>query len=140
MNTIVGELIEGPLRRTRPVVLLVEDEPLVALIAEENLHAIGYEPVVTGNAAGAMSAVEAGLQPSFAVIDMGLPDARGDELVKRLRGLRPDLPVVIVSGYAESELRARFVGAAGVAIVTKPYSEADLARATRSLGLAGVEG
>jgi len=124
--------------RPLPVVLLVEDEPLVAMVAEENLRSIGYEPVLAINAASALSAVTDGLDPSFAVIDMGLPDARGDELVHRLRAVRPSLPVVIVSGYAESDLRAKFVGDTTVAIVTKPYSEAQLARATRSLGLACV--
>jgi len=135
-----GGSVEHKEDEALPVVLLVEDEPLVAMVAEENLRSIGYEPTLAVSAAAALAAMEAGLEPAFAVIDIGLPDARGDELVHRLRVLRPTLPVVIVSGYAESELQAKFVGDAGVAIVTKPYTEAQLARATRSLGLACAEG
>ena len=86
-------------------------------------------------AAAAVSAIRDGLQPAFAMIDMGLPDARGDELVRELRTIRPDLPVIIVSGYSHSELQSQFAGDLCVAIVTKPYAEADLIRAAATLGV-----
>ena len=115
--------------------LLVEDEPLVAIVAEESLRSIGYEAVVATTAGAAIRAMEGGLNPAFAVIDVGLPDGRGDDLVSTLRAHRIDLPVIMVSGYEEEELRARFKGQSGVAVVAKPYTELDLARAARSLGL-----
>ena len=123
----------------RPFALLVEDEPLVAIVAEESLSAIGYEPVVVSTAAAALRAIQDGLRPAFAVIDVGLPDGRGDELVPRLRVLQPDLKVIVVSGYTEDELGAKFAGDLQAAIVAKPYTELDLARAARSLGLECLE-
>jgi CheY-like chemotaxis protein len=120
--------------------LLVEDEPLVAIVAEECLRAIGYEPVVAHSAQDAAQAFEEGLRPAFAVIDVGLPDGRGDHLVAELRAYDPALRVVIVSGYEEDELRAQFLGDTRVAVVSKPYTELDLARAAESLGLAIREG
>lgn len=120
--------------------LLVEDEPLVAIVAEECLRAIGYEPFVAHSAQEAMQAVEGGLKPDFAVIDVGLPDGRGDDLVGRLRRHQPGLKVVMVSGYEEDELKARFVGDAAVAVVAKPYTELDIARAAERLGLPLREG
>lgn len=121
-------------------VLLVEDEPLVAIVAEECLRAIGYEAVVAHNAHDAARAFEDGLRPALAVIDVGLPDGRGDELVRKLRVHDPKLKVVIVSGYEEDELRAQFQGDARVAVVAKPYTELDIARAAESLGLELREG
>ena len=129
------ETVELPLDATLPVALLVEDEPLVAMVAEESLRCIGYEPVVAASGASAIDVVQRGLAPVFALIDIGLPDMRGDDLVPRLRSLQPILPVLIVSGYAESDLRARFAGDPSVAVVTKPYTEADLVRAARTLGV-----
>ncbi len=131
----VTESIDLPPATGLPVALLVEDEPLVAMVAEESLRCIGYEPVLASSGASAIDVVRRGLQPVMAMIDIGLPDMRGDDLAPRLRDLRPHLPVMIVSGYAESDLRARFQGDEAVAIVTKPYTEADLVRAIRSLGL-----
>jgi CheY-like chemotaxis protein len=118
--------------------LLVEDEALVAMIAEEALSALGFEAHSARNADEAMAQFEA-VAPELAVIDVGLPDARGDVLALRFRALSPDLPIVVASGYDEEELKAKFAADARVAVMPKPYTEDDLARAARSLGLA-VEG
>jgi len=125
---------------TRFEALLVEDEPLVAIIAEECLRAIGYEPVVAHSAAEAVHAIESGLKPAFAVIDVGLPDGRGDDLVAELRTHNPGLRVVVVSGYEEDELKAQFQSDTAVTVVAKPYTEFDLARAAERLGLPRGDG
>jgi CheY-like chemotaxis protein len=116
-------------------VLVVEDEALVAMIAEEALSSLGFEPQSARNGAEALEQFVA-FNPSLAVVDIGLPDMRGDELAMRLRALAPDLPIVVASGYDEAELRARFAHDPRIAVVAKPYTEDDLARATRSLGFA----
>jgi CheY-like chemotaxis protein len=114
-------------------VLVVEDEALVAMIAEEALSSLGFEPRSARNAGEALAQVET-LAPSLAVIDVGLPDLRGDELAERLRAMAPDLPIVVASGYDEAELKARFSHDPKIQVVAKPYTEDDLARATRALG------
>lgn len=113
--------------------LLVEDEALVAMIAEEALSALGFQPRSVATAAEALQAFEA-QAPELAVIDVGLPDAKGDELAERLRRMSPGLSIVMASGYDAAELRDRFADDPRVRVVAKPYTEADLAEATRSLG------
>jgi CheY-like chemotaxis protein len=113
--------------------LLVEDEALVAMIAEEALTSLGFEPTSARNAAEAMNEFTR-REPSLAVIDVGLPDAKGDELAMRLRALSPDLSIVVASGYDEGELKAKFASDPKVAVLPKPYTEDDLARATEALG------
>ena len=115
--------------------LLVEDEPLVAMIAEEALLTLGFEPRSARNAAEALLEMEA-FRPMLAVVDVGLPDMRGDELTRRLRAADGELAVIVASGYDEVELKAKFVDDDKVAILPKPYTEDDLARAARSLGFA----
>lgn len=115
--------------------LLVEDEALVAIIAEESLRAIGYEPDLAVNADTARKALASGVDYALVVIDVGLPDGRGDALLPELRLSRPTLPVIVVSGYEEDELRARFDRDPHLIVVPKPYTEMDLARAARALGL-----
>jgi CheY-like chemotaxis protein len=116
-------------------VLVVEDEALVAMIAEEALSSLGFQPRSARNATEALAQFET-LAPSLAVIDVGLPDIRGDVLAERLREMAPDLPIVVASGYDEAELKARFSHDPKIAVVAKPYTEDDLARATRALGFA----
>ena len=113
--------------------LLVEDETLVAMIAEEILMSIGFEPVCVDTCALALDQLQNSAF-SVAVIDVGLPDMRGDDLCARVRREYPDLGVVLASGYDEGDLRRRFTGDSRVAVLGKPYSERDLREAIASLG------
>ena len=114
--------------------LLVEDEALVALIAEEALSGLGFEVEVAGTGTEALAAVGRGA-PDLAVIDVGLPDMRGDELALKIRTDAPDTPILMASGYDAAEVASRFPADARVAVVAKPYTEGDLALAISRLGL-----
>ena len=83
--------------------LLVEDEALVAMVAEEFLAELGFEPISARNAAEAMEIVESRRDLVVAVVDVGLPDQRGDDLARRLRTLRPELPILMASGYDQGD-------------------------------------
>ena len=74
-----------------------------------------------------------------AVIDVGLPDIRGDELAGRLRAMAPGMPIIVASGYDEVELSRRFSGDAAIRVLGKPYTDRDLARVITELGLEVIE-
>jgi DNA-binding response OmpR family regulator len=116
--------------------LLVEDEALVAMLAEDYLHAVGYDPLSVDTAAAALDALRGG-GFSLAVIDVGLPDMRGDDLVTMARGLAPGLPIVLASGYDPGDLRARFGPDEGIEVLGKPYTESEL-RAAVAAATAGA--
>lgn len=117
--------------------LLVEDEALVAMVAEENLRYLGFQPVCASTGREALAhCLEASDELALAVVDVGLPDMRGDELALELRARRPAMKIIVASGYDPLALRGRFPNDASVAIVSKPYSEDDLRQAIVSLGLA----
>jgi CheY-like chemotaxis protein len=115
-------------------VLLVEDEALVAMVAEEALIGLGFVPLSCRTAQEALDQFSRD-SVVMAIVDIGLPDVRGDVLASRLRALAPELPIIVASGYDETELKSRFVGDARVKIVSKPYTESDLGRAARALGV-----
>lgn len=119
-------------------VLLVEDEPLVAMIAEEALASLGFETRCARNGVEALAAMT-DFRPTLAVVDIGLPDIRGDELCRRLHIQDAGLSIIVASGYDEAELAARFQNDDKIAILPKPYTEGDLARVARSLGFAVIE-
>lgn len=119
--------------------LLVEDEALVAMVAEDNLRFLGFEPVCAASAGEALAHFEQdGSGLALAVIDVGLPDMRGDALATDVRERFPKVKVVVASGYDPVVLQKQFENDDGVAVVSKPYSEDDLRRAIESLGLAVV--
>jgi CheY-like chemotaxis protein len=111
------------------VVLLVDDEEALVRLGEEALAEIGYEPVGFTSSVAALDALRA--EPSrFDVLltDEAMPGLTGTELARAARALRPDLPVVLASGYVTPALLQR-ARAAGVAeVLSKPLDTAQVAR------------
>jgi CheY-like chemotaxis protein len=125
----------GPAR-----ILIVEDEALVRLLAAEDLRALGHEVEEAGDAAEALAAVAAaadGAGFDAAVVDLGLPDRPGEELVRELRRLRPGLKVLVATGYGEADLARRFGDEPAPAMLSKPYDVTDLRTALEGLLAAG---
>ncbi len=109
-------------------VMIVDDEiPLVAL-AEELLATLGYEPVGFASSTAALQAFRADPQRFDVVLtDETMPELVGTDLAKSMRALRPDIPIVLMSGYSGLPLqeRAREVGIREV--LRKPLQSRDIA-------------
>jgi PAS domain S-box-containing protein len=109
-------------------VMIVDDErPLVAL-AEETLAELGYEPIGFSSSVQALQAFrEAPQRFDVVLTDETMPELIGTELAREIRRLRPDLDVVLMSGYSGAQLleRARAVGVREV--LRKPLQSRDLA-------------
>ena len=115
-------------------VLLVEDEVLVAMVATDTLNELGYEVVEATTARAALDEVGAGRANfEFALVDFGLPDRPGEELVAALKTLRPELPIIIASGYNEEVLRDRLKSDERLAFLNKPYDLASLQSAIKTI-------
>jgi CheY-like chemotaxis protein len=112
--------------------LLVEDEVLVAALAVDALEELGYQIVEAATAKAALKLAHAGIDTfAVAIIDVGLPDGRGDALALELRGLRADLPIIIATGYGESALDGRLRDQQMI-VLGKPYDIAQLHAAIKS--------
>jgi DNA-binding response OmpR family regulator len=118
------------------VILVIEDEVLIQMLAAEYLEELGFKTEVAGSAAAARSKL-ALLKGEVAavVVDLGLPDASGDDLVRELRGIYPELPILIASGESRASLLERFKNYERVGVLGKPYTIAQLESALRSIGV-----
>ena len=116
-------------------VLLVEDEALIAALTVDSLDELGFEVVEAANARTALEIAQkdiAGIE--LAIVDLGLPDLAGDELVHQLRALRADLPIIVASGYDARVAQGKLQGQQGLVFLGKPYDFNALANAIKSLG------
>jgi PAS domain S-box-containing protein len=124
----LSDVLDTPTGNGR--VLLVEDEPLVQMLAVEYLEELGYRVETAGSATEAMNKVKLlNGQIDVAIIDVGLPDRKGDVLIGELRTLYPHLPMIIATGYEEDALRKRFGNDALISFLRKPYGDADIEKA-----------
>ena len=81
----------------RSRILYVEDNPAVRTVRIMMMERDGYEVIGVETAAAALRALDE--RPvDLAIVDYGLPDARGDEFVRTLKQRQPGLPVILVSG------------------------------------------
>ncbi|MFK0094808.1 response regulator [Pseudomonas sp. NPDC090592] len=83
--------------------LVVEDDDIVRMLMVEVLDELGYTVIEAENATAALRVLEDPSQTlALMMTDVGLPDMRGEELASKARELRPLLPVLFASGYADS--------------------------------------
>ncbi|HTR83797.1 MAG TPA: response regulator, partial [Reyranella sp.] len=128
LNEILGAKMH------EPRVLLVEDEFLVQMVAREQLTELGCKVETAGSVTEAMNKVKrlpGGID--LAIVDIGLPDQKGDVLAAELRALYPKLPIAIASGYNDERLRQRFAADPNVRFIAKPYTITDLKRVVDGL-------
>jgi DNA-binding NtrC family response regulator len=124
--------------RRGPQVLLVEDEPLIRLIAAEMLANIGCGVLEAGNGAEALEIAGEGLDRIDALmIDLGLPDQPGEQVIRKLLDQRPDLPVIVTTGADTVAAARRLNDCGAIRFLEKPYYFSDLQEAVRLLIPAG---
>ncbi|MER8595526.1 two-component system VirA-like sensor kinase [Mesorhizobium sp. M1182] len=110
-------------------ILVVDDDTPLMQLAEEMLAALGYEPVGFDRSPAALSAFRTDPERFDLVLtDEVMPDITGIEFSGRLHKIRPDLPVVLMTGYGR-QLRSRQLTAAGISeVIKKPLLSAAVAQ------------
>jgi signal transduction histidine kinase/CheY-like chemotaxis protein len=125
----------APLPRGRGETLLIVDDerPLVEL-AEETVAGLGYEPVGFVSSRLALEAFRAAPERFDAVLtDESMPELVGTEFVRRIRSLRPSIPILLMSGHGDALLAARAAAAGVDEVLHKPLHGREIAEALARL-------
>jgi CheY-like chemotaxis protein len=109
-------------------VLVVDDEPFVRMTTADMLQGLGYETEEAEDASEAERRITAGERFDLVVSDHLMPGMSGAELARRMREQFPEIPVLIVSGYAD----AKGVSP-DLARLSKPFRQAELAEAIKKM-------
>jgi len=108
-------------------VLLVDDEEPVRKVGRRMLERMGFSVLVAVNGQEALALYEEHARNIVAVLlDLTMPVMDGEETLRYLRALNPDVRVVVCSGYAEQETAARFEGQGLAGVLYKPYQYDEL--------------
>jgi two-component system, OmpR family, KDP operon response regulator KdpE len=105
-------------------VLVVDDEPQILRVLRINLVARHYDVVTAGNGTEALNAAKVD-HPDLVVLDLGLPDLDGVEVINRLRAWTR-VPIIVLSGRMDSRDKVRALDAGADDYVTKPFSVDEL--------------
>jgi two-component system, OmpR family, KDP operon response regulator KdpE len=112
-------------------VLIVDDEPQILRALRINLHARQYDVVTAGTGRGALQAA-ADAHPDLVILDLGLPDMDGVDVIRSLRTWT-QVPIVILSGRINSAAKVDALDAGADDYVTKPFSVEELLARIRAV-------
>jgi two-component system cell cycle sensor histidine kinase/response regulator CckA len=122
------------MRKDKPptTVLVVDDEPLIRQISRRTLEAHGYVVTEAGNGLEAIELLAHGTPLDLLIADLDMPELTGDEMVRRIRALRPELKVLYVTGHIDLLMDARPLWE-GEAFLDKPFNPTALREAVALL-------
>ncbi|RII26450.1 MAG: hypothetical protein CXR30_16345 [Geobacter sp.] len=102
-------------------VLFVDDEETVRGIGGEMLRELGFNVVTADNGLEAIRIFKETPDIAFVILDLTMPHLDGEQCFRELRQIRPDVKVIISSGYNEHEVTQKFVGKGLAGFIQKPY-------------------
>ncbi|MGE5538463.1 MAG: response regulator [Gemmatimonas sp.] len=120
---------DSPYRSSRGTILVVEDNTEVRNVAVGQLRTLGYAVVEAENASAALSILRTQQRVDLLFTDVVMPGGMtGLELGHEAQRIRPGLPVLYTSGFAETSLPQEEEFLARTVLLPKPYRIRDLAR------------
>ena len=120
--------------RKGETVLVVDDEAIIRALIADVLEDLGYTTLEAGDGPSGLAMLEAASHVDLLITDVGLPNGmNGRQLADAARGLRPDLKVLFITGYAESSVIGDHQLEPGMHLLTKPFEVDVLASRVREL-------
>ncbi len=115
-------------------VLVVDDEPAVRAATVAILSSAGYRVLEADGGESALRLLRARSEEvDVVLLDLAMPGINGEQTLQELKRLRPDVPVVLLTAYAEDELRLSGVRAELAGIISKPFSYEELLNAVKGV-------
>lgn len=104
-------------------ILVIDDEETVCRVIRKTLEFVGFTILTSSNGSEGLKFFKRDAHEfSLVILDLTLPDLSGEEVLNRMRRVRADIPVILISGYNEQVLTNRFAEKGLVYFVPKPFT------------------
>ncbi len=115
-------------------VLLVDDDATVRGVAGRMLQNMGFDVIAVASGEEAVTLfAERAASITLAIVDLTMPGLDGGEVFQQFRRIRPDVRVILTSGYNEQEATSALLGKGLAGFIQKPFRYADLVEKVRSV-------
>jgi two-component system KDP operon response regulator KdpE len=111
--------------------LVVDDEPAIRRLLRTSLGAEGFEVLEAENAGKALALIEA-RKPEVVILDLGLPDLDGLDVIRRIRANGSKLPIIVLSSRGDERGKVEALDLGADDYVTKPFGIAELVARIRT--------
>jgi len=116
-------------------ILLVDDDELIRASVAPLLAMLGHRVQTAAGGLEAVRRMEAGLAPDLVILDMNMPGLNGADTLPRLLALRPDLPVLLATGYSDADLSHLIRDRPRLQSIQKPFSLDELRRKLKQMAV-----
>ena len=105
------------------LILVVDDEEMVRGLTKATLTSYGYQVLTAANGDEAVDAVRQHFEElKLVILDLTMPVMGGDEARRKIRAIRPDLPIILSSGYDQKHAVEQFGDPGVTGFIQKPYT------------------
>lgn len=127
----------NPPGQTSSRLLILEDEAPLLQLLTTMLETKGWSCVTARDGAEAIRAMDDASEPmDAALLDLNAGCTSGFSVAARLRNVRPDMPVVVMTGFADAGMRSRISNLQHFALIEKPFTLASIEQALAAAVLA----
>ncbi|MBM4067931.1 MAG: PAS domain S-box protein [Planctomycetes bacterium] len=117
--------------RGKGTILVVDDEEVVRTLAARALQMSGFEVIQAADGKQALQIIAADVRLVLVLLDFSMPHMNGDESLRELRKLKPNMAIVLMSGHPESDLADHFAAGDLAGFVATPFRPMEVIAAVR---------
>ena len=127
----IDKWLQKGMERARARILVIDDDELIRSIFKETLEQEGHIVVTADNAAKGLMYVT---QREFDLVflDLKLPGTDGADILREMKGAKDKLPVIIITGYPNSEMMERAMKQGPISVMIKPFNDSDIINAVNN--------
>jgi two-component system cell cycle sensor histidine kinase/response regulator CckA len=103
-------------------VLVIDDEEIILRTVSSALKSRGYNVLTASNGSEAFDLLLKGTEVALVILDLTMPVLTGEQMVPMIRSARPEIPIILSSGYSEAEIQRRFTSSGIAGVLQKPYN------------------
>ena len=120
-------LSKGPVK-PQANILVIDDEDTIRLLFMETLQELGHDVLAVETSSEGLELVKS-RNFDLIFLDLKMPGMDGAELFGLIKNVQPKVPVIIITGYPDSEIMARALAQGPFAVMKKPFTESDIIKA-----------
>ena len=130
-KAVIDRWLHHNMEGVKARILVIDDDELIRSLFKEVLEEQGHTVVTADTTTKGLAYI---MQREFDLIflDLNMPETDGAEILREMRGIKHRLPVVIITGYPDSEMMDRAMKQGPLGVMLKPFDDSDITSAVNS--------
>jgi len=134
-KTVIDDWLNQNSLSDGATILVIDDEEVVRILFRETLERLKHKVITVQDGFQGLEIIEK-MDFDMVFLDLKMPGIDGVETFRNIKSIKPDLPVIIITGFPDSDLMTQALAHGPFGIMKKPFGESDIVSAVNSFGRA----